>query len=331
MKDRLPLILVVLLVACDMPSSPGRPDESATPLSETALLAHLDFLAADSLFGRQAGSEHELRAAEYIRGEFMKLDLEPGAGDYFQTFRIQRPGPAAGVQSQNVLGVLPGSGILAGQWVIVGAHYDHLGWQQVNADSVLVFNGADDNASGTALLLELARHISREANDGSLSGDRRSILFQAFGAEEIGLLGSKHFCAQPTIVTDSVVAMLNMDMVGRLRSDRITLTGAFSSAAWDELLTQANDAGLSFVSDGSLLSRSDQACFYDLRTPVLLLSTGFHAQYHQPTDDVRLINRAGMLKVGGLAVDLLSQLVTREDRLPFQASGASRPAASTRH
>jgi hypothetical protein len=130
-------------------------------ITEAALLGHLNVLAADGLRGRRAGSDYERQAAEYIRGEFMEYGLELGALDYFQSFPITRAVDGqTGLISQNVLGVLPGQGALATQWVIVGGHYDHLGWQN-DGGSVVVYNGADDNASGTAAVMEVARYLSQ--------------------------------------------------------------------------------------------------------------------------------------------------------------------------
>jgi hypothetical protein len=135
MKKRLLLsLLVIQLAACDSsPSSPedGPPDGVIPPISDAALLSHLNFFAADSLYGRRAGSEHERRSAEYIRDRFIEMDLEPGAPSYFQEFTITVPVDGrTGLVSQNVLGILRGQGSLAGQWVILGAHYDHVGYSR---------------------------------------------------------------------------------------------------------------------------------------------------------------------------------------------------------
>ena len=315
--------LVLSVAACDSPSGPGA-GEPDLRLSERNLRRHLNTLAADSMYGRAAGSQYELQAAEYIREEFLEYGLEPGAENFFQSFLVLnvRETPAAAVQyqevSQNVLGVLAGEGSLAGQWVIVGAHYDHIGWEEVAPDSIVVFNGADDNASGTALLMEMARVLSREVERIPLGTEgRRSIMFQAYGAEEIGLVGSTFFCQMPTVVMDSVVAMLNFDMVGRLRDENLILIGSSSSTGWADIVAAANVESLYITHSEASINRSDQRCFYEQEKPVLFFHTGLHAQYHTPHDDVELINEDGMLSVGKVALEVLVDVATRPDRLEF--------------
>ena len=316
MRRILILLLLLPVAACD--SSPSSLGEGPG-LSEEAIAEHLHFFAADSMYGRKAGSEYERRAAEYIRGEFIDYGLEPGGADYFQSFIVTDPrilpvDTQDVVQSQNVLGVLPGEGALAGQWIIVGAHYDHLGFSRVSIDSVVVFNGADDNASGTSLMLELARVLSEDIATGSVGGgSRRSIMFQAFGAEELGLVGSTQFCEQPTVSMDDVVAMLNFDMVGRLSQNGLTLIGASSSSDWPGLVDDANPGPLSYGYSDELLRRSDQYCFYERARPVLFFHTGLHLEYHTPFDDTWLIDRTGMLRIGDLARNLLLDLAVRPD------------------
>lgn len=319
------LLLVFAIAACD--SSPAAPDSDDTPEVDTSrvrsgvLLDHLNFLAADSLYGRRAGSEHERRAAEYIRDLFVEIGLEPGAPSYFQEFTIPIVVDGqAGLISQNVLGVLRGRGQLSGQWVILGAHYDHLGYDA--GSEPVVYNGADDNASGTALMLEVARYLSTYySDDANGEPDRRSIMFQAYGAEEVGLIGSFHFCGQPTVAMDSVVAMMNLDMVGRLRDDALGLIGLSSSPDWNAALSGTNTESLSLTVVDGLLNRSDQYCFYQREKPVLFFHTGLHPEYHTPRDDVALINGAGMVRVGNLAINVMLGLVHRSDRLAFTAEG----------
>lgn len=321
MPRKLSLLLFALaIVACD--STPSEPDGGDSPvidesrITRAALLGHLNFLAADSLYGRRAGSQYERRAADYIRDRFIEFGLEPGAPGFFQEFTIPfAVDGQVGLISQNVVGVLGGQGSLAGQWVILGAHYDHLGY---DSDPIVVYNGADDNASGTALMMEVASYVSEYVSDAAhTEPNRRSIMFQAYGSEEVGLVGSFRFCDQPTVAMDSVVAMINLDMVGRLKDDVLGLIGLSSSPDWGEALSGTNSESLSLVSVDGLLNRSDQYCFYLAERPVLFLHTGLHAEYHTPLDDVALINAAGMVRVGNLAINLMLGLVHRPDRLAF--------------
>lgn len=314
------LLLLVGVTACDSPSEPER---DLPVLSAAALLTHLEFLAADSLFGRRTGSTHEVQAAQYIRDEFSKYGLQPAVPGYLQTFPIPVPVDGrTGLGSQNVLATIPGEGALAGQWLIVGAHYDHVGiGPPAGTDSI--YNGADDNGSGTALLLEIARVLSDRFAAGGGTQARRSMMFQAYGAEEVGLVGSRYFCAQPTVPMDSIVAMVNIDMVGRLRSGGLTLFGISSSTDWAALVADANTRSLPLSLPSGLVESSDHWCFFEHARPVLFLHTGLHEQYHQPTDEVAFIDTEGIVNVGELAGSLLIDLAFRPERLSF-AGGLSR-------
>jgi Zn-dependent M28 family amino/carboxypeptidase len=265
MTKRLFLLLACATWACDGGVSP----EPSGFFSETALLEHLNFLAADSLYGRGSGSEHELEAAEYIRDQFSSYGLAPGVPGYLQDFTVENHRNNSALTSQNVLAVLPGTGELAGQWVILGAHYDHLGYEVVSEDSLDIYNGADDNASGTSLVLEIARYLSHYFTEGSGgTQDRRSIMFQAYGAEEPGLLGSYYFVDNSTVSLDSIVAMVNLDMVGRMQNDLLVVLGASTATQWDGLLENANDGSVQFEFSNVGLGSSDQYPFLARGTPV---------------------------------------------------------------
>lgn len=311
------LVLVFVLNGCDLFSVDGEHRTLADfPVEQSALLEHLSFLAADSLYGREAGTTYELRAAEYVRDEFTGFGLEPGIAGYLQTFVLEAPerGPVATgskgsqVVSQNVLATLPGRGTLATEWVVIGAHYDHLGFE-MSGDSVVVYNGADDNASGTALLVEAARILS-EFVALETGADRRSIMFQAYGAEEIGLVGSFYFTSNPTASVDNIVAMINLDMVGRLREE-LVVRGISTRASWVTMLTDLNEGRLILAFPGGTPDRSDQFPFYLEGIPVLHFFTGTHAEYHTPLDDVSRLNLEGLEEIGRLVVGLLWELATR--------------------
>lgn len=309
------LALSLLAGSCDSPSEPG----SGQRVSASALLGHLEYLAADNLFGRRGGSEHERAAAGYVRARFVGMGLEPTGDDYLQSFTFRSPIDGRELTSQNVLAALPGVGEMAGQWIIVGAHYDHLG---VDPVSGAVFNGADDNASGTALLIEVARVIRARVEAGAEGhAGRRSIMFQAYGAEELGLRGSFHFCGQPTMAMDSVVAMVNFDMVGRLRSNRLVLIGSSSSEDWLALVGRNNGPGLEISLSESGLDRSDQYCFYQRSRPVLFFHTGLHPEYHTPQDDVGLIDEVGMARIGDLAAAVVLDVALRPVPPAFTGGG----------
>ncbi len=313
MKRLLSLVLLAAAAGCGDSASPNNTD----PMGGGALLAHLEFLADDSLYGRGSTTPQEEEAAAYIAGKFAGYGLEPGAGDgYIQDFWLGKD-PGTGPQSQNVLGVLPGAGQLTTEWIVVGAHYDHVGWEQLPG-SVVIYNGADDNASGTAMLLEAARYFGELYSSGT-SGNRRSMMFQAYGAEELGLHGSYYFCNNPTVPMSSVAAMVNMDMVGRMEGSQLYLNGAFSSDAW-RFIIGANNDDLQLVYVDDVLYRTDHVCFWEAGRPVMTFHTGLHEDYHQPTDDVELINLEGMVRIGNLVLDVLDDVAHFQEQMGFTAA-----------
>ena len=216
---------------------------------------------------------------------------------------------ATRVDARNVMAVLPGSDPgLRNEYVIVGAHYDHLGLGgggSLAPDERTVHNGADDNASGTAAMIEIAGALA--------SGQRpaRSILFMGFTGEELGLWGSAHFVANPTIDVGSVVAMLNLDMVGRVTEDALTVFGFGTAAEWGEIVDAANAglaAPLSIAKAPDGYGPSDHASFYGEGIPVLHFFSNTHADYHRPSDDWEKINGDGLARVAELTASIAFRL-----------------------
>ena len=335
MRWLVPTVLAVF-VACADPSSPESASHPRDLVpSQDRLRSHITALAADTMCGRAAGTPYERSAGNYLRDRFVEYGLVPAAGeDFFQEFLLDQVGPALAVAnattsavlvcdstyvgvSRNVLGALPGEGSLATQWVVLGAHYDHVGWR-LFGDSALIFNGADDNASGTALMLEIARLLSRFVNSHPTLSPRRSVLFSGYGAEEAGLVGSRFFTANPTIPLDSVVAMVNLDMVGRLRENQLIISGGYSAAQWPDLLEVLVPPNLGLVYDPSFSDRSDLFGFLQHGIPAVHFFTGLHDDYHAPTDDASEVNFDGMELVGRLAIPLLWELAT--DAAPLGGS-----------
>lgn len=211
--------------------------------------------------------------------------------------------------ARNVVARLPGSDErLAAEHVVVGAHYDHLGLGgagSLGPDGRVVHNGADDNASGTAALVEIARMLA--------AGPRpaRSVLFIAFTGEEQGLWGSARFVEDPTIELDRTVAMLNLDMVGRLEDGPLTVFGTGTAQEWDALLDEANDPldppiGIVGIPSGS--GPSDHASFHAVGIPVLHFFTATHADYHRPSDDWEKIDGEGLGRVIELVAGVAGRL-----------------------
>jgi hypothetical protein len=209
----------------------------------------------------------------------------------------------------NIIGKLEGHDpLLADQIIVVGAHYDHLGLGgpgSLAPDEEAPHNGADDNASGTAVLLGLAKHFS--ADPERLPA--RSLVFVAFSAEEMGLLGSEYFVGHPPFSLDKVTAMVNFDMVGRLNENSMQVFGTETAeefAALLDSLDAESPLALSHVGDG--YGPSDQTSFYARDIPVLHMFTGTHSQYHRPDDDWQLINAGGMAEVSTLSAALITEL-----------------------
>ena len=325
---RLPALLLAL-AACSETSSPAdAPTPSAIVVPRDRLEAHVRTLADDSMCGRLVGTSYERQAAAYIADEFADAGLSPGGTDgYFQAVLagpLPREAPAATEEcaaepealSQNVIGGLVGQGTLAGQWVVVGAHYDHLGWD-ASLGFADVFNGADDNASGTVAMMEAARALAAWlAAHPDAAANYRSVMFHAYGAEEIGLFGSKHYANAPTVPADSLYAVVNLDMVGRLRSGTLIVAGASTAPGWTSLLTLARPEEITIVFGDGSLNRSDQWSFISLlHVPGLHLFTGTHEDYHTPRDDASLLNYQGLQAVARLTLGLVWELMTRENGL----------------
>lgn len=218
--------------------------------------------------------------------------------------------------ARNVVALLPGTDpALRAETVIVGAHFDHLGWGgegSLDPDARAVHNGADDNASGTAALLDIARRLSEGPRPA------RSVLFVAFTGEEKGLWGSAHFVSEPTVDLARSVAMLNLDMVGRLTENTLTVFGTGTAEEWEQVAGAANDGlerplRLAYSPDG--YGPSDHASFTPRGIPVLHLFTNTHADYHRPSDDWDKIDADGLARVAELTAGIARRLAGTSDRV----------------
>jgi len=225
-------------------------------------------------------------------------------------------------ETQNVVALLPGTDkSLKNDYIVIGAHFDHLGMGGPGSgsrvtDTVAVHNGADDNASGVAAIIQLAEKLAAEKKN------KRSIIFVAFGAEEMGLVGSKAFTNKPPVETEKMVAMFNFDMVGRLdpKSNGLSIGGTQTSKETESLLTDLNTGfELAFSPEG--VGPSDHASFYLQNIPVFFISTGAHSDYHTPLDDAELINYEGAKKVADYSYLVISEVASRETVLTFQEAG----------
>ncbi len=217
----------------------------------------------------------------------------------------------------NVIGVVPGSGNLANEFVVVGAHYDHVGMGgpgSLAPGTIEVHNGADDNASGTACLMEMASRLT-----AVVSENRRTIVFIAFSGEERGLLGSRHYVRNPRFPMEATVAMVNFDMVGRLRGRLLTVFGTKTAKEFETWIDNAN------ATHGFLLEKqpfgagpSDHQSFFEFGVPVYHFFTGLHNDYHRPSDDIDKINVEGIERIASLGTDLVAKLATHPNRPTFE-------------
>ena len=293
------------------------------------LLDDIKFLTEDWLQGRATGSPGADSAATYLARRFSEVGLQPAAGGWFQSFTIGRDAPLlrtgkGGLVGKNVIGILPGRDpVLRNQTVILGAHYDHLGlggFGSLDPDSVgRVHNGADDNASGIAGLIQVAARLAA-------SPPARTVVFIAFSGEELGLLGSAHYVKEPIYPLDGTLAMINLDMVGRLRAGRLIVYGAKTAKEFPALLDSLNwYAGLDIKAQGDGYGPSDQSSFYAAKRPVLHLFTDLHEDYHRTTDDWPKINLDGLKRVADFALGLVTALANRRGPLTFVDVPASLP------
>ncbi|MEM9586699.1 MAG: M28 family peptidase [Planctomycetota bacterium] len=230
----------------------------------------------------------------------------------------------ASTRSPNVLAVLEGRGRLSDQTVVLGAHYDHVGMGgegSLAPGTIAIHNGADDNASGTSVLLAAAKQL---VGDLRQAKEHRRVVFIAFTGEERGLLGSKHYVSQPRFPLAQTVAMVNLDMVGRLRDNELTVYGTGSGTKLNGLVDRVNE-GLDFrlfkVPSG--YGPSDHQSFYQAGIPVLFFFTGLHGDYHRPSDDADKLNVPGMVRITSMVSGVVRELATDIDR-PFYQSTSKR-------
>lgn len=304
----------VIFLDYPVPASPGASPAAESPLPPLAL----DPVDAGGDVGIPAVTVKREAGASLFTGSHrasLEIDLE----------RKTKP-------ASNVLGVIhAGAPDRLPGVLVIGAHYDHLGHGGTSSlapDSHEIHNGADDNASGTAALLEVARELAGQR--GKL---RRDVYLIAFSGEEEGTLGSTFFTRHPTagLKTADVVAMLNMDMVGRLRGNQVAVLGGESAAEWKEIVPAVCDRDLVRCTlSGDGYGPSDHSPFYAAGVPVLHFFTGPHEDYHRPSDDADKINAAGGARVALLVANLATEIAARPDRPTYKSAPAPAPVGDVR-
>ena len=302
------------------------------------LLNDVRTLASDQLGGRLIGTPGADSAAAFLARRFRQVGLRAAPGGWFQSFTVGPDAPAAihagigGAIGRNVIGVLPGRDKeQRNEIVVVGAHYDHLGlgtFGSLDPDSTgQIHNGADDNASGASALIHVASQLAR-------TPPARTVVFIAFSGEEAGLLGSDYYVKHPIFPLTQTYAMVNLDMVGRLRNDRLLVFGSTTAREFPALLDSLNfEARFDLQSSGDGWGRSDQSSFYGAGRPVLHLFTDLHEDYHRTTDDWEKINADGLGQVANFTARLVRTLANRRSPLTFinrpepVAAGNSTPSS----
>jgi hypothetical protein len=268
---------------------------------------HVYTLASDSLQGRKAGTDYNKMAADYIVEQFEKIGIEP----YLESSFLQ----VFDCKFQNVVGIIRGNdSILKDEYIIVGAHYDHLGVKKGE-----IYNGADDNASGVAVLIELGRELKRDQ-----SNLKRSIILVAFDAEEIGLFGSKYFSNLPNMSKDNIKLMISIDMVGWYKqSGKVKYQGSGTIKNGKELILndQYIPKGLNVVVkkfEELPFNATDTSPFTKKGIPTFWITTGMKSPYHKPQDEAHLIDYEGMAMITEHLKNVVDELLQDAD---LQSSG----------
>lgn len=307
MRLILTFFLLVILVSC----------KQETPEKSITLKEDVSILSSDSMEGRETGTEGEAMAADYLADRFKSIGLKAkGDNGYFQEFSF-KPGTNPHEEStfvkvatdsteigRNVIAYIDNK---AEKTVIIGAHFDHLGkggqGSLYRGAELEIHNGADDNASGVAVMLQLATRLKKHKNAAT------NYLFIGFSGEEKGLLGSNYFSKNPTIDLSQVNVMINMDMVGRLNSENtLAVHGVGTSPQFKQLLFANNDQGFTIAEHESGIGPSDHTSFYLMDLPVLHFFTGQHEDYHKPSDDFEKLNYEGMEKITQYIYNIVTDL-----------------------
>ncbi len=304
MKSILAVLFLVLMTSCKK--------ETTKTIS---LKDDVTVLASDTYEGRETGTKGEQEAAAYISKRFKELGLQPkGTNGFYQTFSFKPktdPHSEVAYTTMSEDSTITGTNILgfidnnAESTIIIGAHYDHLGFGSEGSlyrgKEKAVHNGADDNASGVAVMLNLVSKL-KDANKGN------NYLFMAFSGEEMGLLGSNYFVKHPTLDIKKANYMINMDMVGRLKADStLAVYGVGTSPRFKQTLNATNTR-FKLVENESGVGPSDHTSFYLNDIPVLHFFTGQHEDYHKPSDDSDKLNYEGMEAISNYIFEVITDL-----------------------
>lgn len=320
-------VVVVLLTTTQVRTARAQPAAEVAGTSEVRMRETVRNLCARDKDGRGPGSNGLLLARDYIAESFRRVSVAPAGekGTLFQiftptgaqthgTFRLPEGQAWGKIELANIVGVLP-SETKDAPCILICAHYDHLG----ESGTQEIYPGADDNASGVAVLLELASQMRWEGPF------RNTVIFAAFSGEEEGTLGAHHYLARPLCPVERTLAVLNLDTVGRMEGKKLFVFGTGTAAEFPEIVKGANQAlGLELATPDAAPFSSDQAPFCEKGIPALHLFTGPNADYHQTTDTPDKLNYPGMVAVLDFARETAISLAGREERLSFVRPGAGK-------
>lgn len=281
---------------------------------------HIYYLANDAMKGRGTGSKQNKKAAKYIAKHFKKYQLDAlGTTAYYQNFKakVRKVKVTDSIrEARNVVGFLNNN---AEKTIVIGAHYDHIGEGKQGSSRAensygIIHNGADDNASGVAGLLELARIYSQNKEKEPVN-----FLFIAFGAEELGLVGSRYFVNNPTYDLSKIQWMLNMDMIGRLNKETgVSIIGYGTSPAFETIFKDIQPENfVKFYTGYEGRGGSDQTSFYEKEILVLFFHTGGHDDYHKPTDDAEKVDYASLKDILNLEKAVIESSF-KQHEMPFR-------------
>jgi Zn-dependent M28 family amino/carboxypeptidase len=310
MKNWTFLLFLVVVFSCK-----NEPREVENRIKEDVA-----FLSDDKLEGRQTGTQGEILASEYVIKRFKSIGLQAkGTEGYLQSFSFKpKTDPHSEVEfTTNADSTITGNNVIgfidnkAKTTIVIGAHYDHLGFggegSLYRGKDKAIHNGADDNASGVAVLLNIADRLKIKSDKAEIK-DKNNYLFMAFSGEEMGLLGSNYFSKNPTIDAKSINYMINMDMVGRMNADStLAVYGTGTSPMFKQTLKSNNDK-FKLVENESGVGPSDHTSFYLIDIPVLHFFTGQHEDYHKPGDDSEKLNYEGMNLISDYIVTIINDL-----------------------
>jgi hypothetical protein len=301
------LLLSILLPASASFAANNSLAAAAASITHGELYRHVEVLADDVYEGRAAGSRGGRAAARYVLDQLKSDGLAEGEERRVEVQAFKD-------NCQNILVLFPGDDArIAGETVVIGAHYDHVGYGKSSnsfGPQGKIHNGADDNASGTSVLLELIQAFTTTGLK-----TRRSVLFAFWDSEENGLVGSRHWISHPTLPIDQVKLNITLDMVGRLRDNRLQVLGTRSGFGLRRLFSGPVEEPLSLDFGWEIRANSDHWPFLERGIPAAAIHTGLHSDYHRPTDDVEKINAAGMEYVARYLLGALIK-AANEERLP---------------